>query len=422
MKQSPYVTLAVRGAISGPTYVYDLDRLGQRCRRLDALPIADKRIFFAMMANDHPTLLRRIRRDGHGVFVNSPKHLRTAIEVGFASEDIIYAASNMIDAEVVMCADFGIHLVLDSVGQIERVGNVAGPRDIGIRVNIAGVTESGSPESDRSYRFGILPNEIGEAVVAANGAGVRLIGLHCYFGTGIEDPKGLINGLSGLCHLGAELPDLRYVDGGGGFGVPDGPFGPEFDIDAYGRAAGSLMREARQMLGRDITLFIEPGRYISADCAHFLVRVVDRKHRGDRAFVGTDGSVALFPRPLIHPDQSAHYCELLGPRSNDAAFEVPIYVCGNSTFSGDFLARDRRMPLPAIGDILAFHAAGAYCRSMITGFLGKGWPSEIVVEDGRIVECTRWRPERPAGRAVGPRPRNEAMSEHTWKEPQVGQR
>lgn len=421
MTQLPYIALAAEGEISGPTYVYDLDRLRQRCRRLDALPIADKRIFFAMMANDHPTLLRRIRRDGHGIFVNSPKHLRAAIEVGFASGNIIYAASNMIDAEIAMCADLDIHLVLDSVGQIERVGNIAGPNEVGIRVNIVSVAESGSTQSDDAYRFGILPGEIGEAVAAANGFGVRLIGLHCYFGTGIEDPKSLIDGLSGLCGLGAELPDLRYIDGGGGFGVPQGPIGPEFDIDAYGRAAGALMREARQSLGRDITLFIEPGRYISADCAHFLVRVVDRKHRGDRVFVGTDGSVALFPRPLVHPDRSAHYCELLGPRSNDAPFELPIYVCGNSTFSGDFLAQDRRMPLPAIGDILAFHAAGAYCRSMITGFLGKGWPSEILVEDGRIVERTQWRPERPTGLAPGTRNRDETVSEHTWKAARAGQ-
>jgi diaminopimelate decarboxylase len=57
----------------------------------------------------------------------------------------------------------------------------------------------------------------------------------------------------------------------------------------------------------------------------------------------------------------------------------PVDVCGNSTYSRDFLARGVRMPLPSIGDKLAFLDAGAYCRSMITEFLGKDRPNEIVL-------------------------------------------
>ena len=52
---------------SGPVYVYDLERLRDRCRELAGIPVTRKSIFFATMANDHPAILGCIRDQGHGV-------------------------------------------------------------------------------------------------------------------------------------------------------------------------------------------------------------------------------------------------------------------------------------------------------------------------------------------------------------------
>lgn len=367
-----------------PAYVYDLDVLQQKCRRLLSLPISRKRVFFATMANDHPGILRRIHESGLGAFVNSPAHLRLALEAGFAPRDIVYAASNMSPREMERCASLAVNLVLDSVGQVESLGTVAGGIDIGLRMNVGSALDKERLRHDPAYRFGILGHEVPRALDAAAASGNRIVGAHSYFGTDLLDPSILIDGLEHLAEAAGALPDLRYVDVGGGFGIPDGTGVPEFDVEEYGRRAAATLRDVERRLGKAIELYIEPGRWLVSDSGFFFVKVVDLKMRDDRLFVGTNGSVAGFPRPLLYPEIARHPCAVAGIRG--PVHPVPVYVCGNSTYSQDFLARGIALPKPEIGDTLVFFNAGAYGRSMITNFLGKDRPAEIVLDAARSSE------------------------------------
>jgi diaminopimelate decarboxylase len=193
-------------------------------------------------------------------------------------------------------------------------------------------------------------------------------------------PAVLLRGLEMLDRAAARIPDLRYLDVGGGFGVPDDLVAAEFDLAAYERGAEQIMRQRRRSTGRPVELYIEPGRYLAADCGYYFVKVVDVKRRPDRVFVGTNGSVAEFPRPLIYPDRARHPCELLSGRPVAAAHELPIFVCGNTTYSQDFLARGIALGLPRPGDTLVLHHAGAYGRSMVSRFLGRTMPAEALVD------------------------------------------
>ena len=68
--------------------------------------------------------------------------------------------------------------------------------------------------------------------------------------------------------------------------------------------------------------------------------------------------------------------------SRDApAHRLPAFVCGSSTYSGDILAAEIPLPRLKRGDLLMFRNAGAYCRSMMTDFLGKARPEEFFVEN-----------------------------------------
>jgi diaminopimelate decarboxylase len=364
-----------------PTYVYDLTELRLRAHKLLTLPISHKQIFFATMANDHPSILNCLRKLGVGVFVNSPAHLQLVLAQGFAPMQIIYAASNLVRREMELCIDTGVTLVLDSLGQIEALGSITPSRcEIGVRLNVGSALDRQTFHIDPDYRFGLLAHELPLATKMAHRYGIRLVGAHAYFGTGLMRPEILLAGLENLSQVAISyLPDLRYLDVGGGFGVPDAADGEEFDIDAWGRAASEIMSQCERRQGYAIDLYIEPGRYLAATCGYFFVKVVDCKPRADRVFVGTNGSVAIFPRPLLYPNVACHPCQLV----SDGTREIhpqPLYICGNSTYSQDFLARRVHLPLPNPGETLVFFNAGAYGRSMITHFLGKDRPHEIVLD------------------------------------------
>jgi diaminopimelate decarboxylase len=362
---------------SRPTYVYDLRTLRARCSEISGLPIRRKRVFFASMANDHPRVIECVKEEGHGVFVNSARHLRIARDVGLPADRVLYASSNMTHDEMRMCADFGLRVVLDSVAQVRRFGEVVGPgHEVGLRVSV-GFVENDDLRDDPGYRFGILPAELPLAVAAAREHGIRIVGVHSYFGTNLRAAP-LVRGIGRLAEAAALLPDLSFLDAGGGLGVSM-PGKPLFDFDAYAKGVGANLDALEREVGHAVDFFMEPGRYLAASCGYYFVTVVDVKERADRIFIGTDGSVATFPRPLMYPDRADHPVGILGRSMIDSPDPRPVYVSGSSTYSQDFLARDVELPLPRVGDTLVFGHAGAYCRSMITRFLGKEEPLEVVL-------------------------------------------
>jgi diaminopimelate decarboxylase len=359
-----------------PVYIYDLERLRDRCNRLRNIAVAKKRVFFASMANDHPQVLSCARECGVGVFVNSLKHLRLVRKLGFGPKQIVYASSNMQPDEIETALHLGAHLVLDSIGQIKALVRIA-PRGthIGIRLNVGSALDRNEIKPDPAYRFGLLPQEALVAIGIARDAGVRIVGIHSYFGTNLMRADILLEGLDRLGHAATAFPDIRYIDAGGGFGVPKELDEPEFDIDLYGDRASAIVERHERRLGRTL----EPGRYLVADSGFYFAKAVDCKIRPDRAFVGCNGSVASLPRPLFHPDHAHHPCRIVGASSDRPNHRNPVYVCGSSTYSQDFLARGIQLPIPEEGETLIFHHAGAYGRSMITNFLGKEHPEELIV-------------------------------------------
>jgi diaminopimelate decarboxylase len=373
----------------GCAYVYDLATLRRRCADVVAIPVPGKRVFFATMANDHPEVLDCIRRCGLGVFVNSLPHLELVLDLGFPPDRIVYAASNMTADELRHCIAWGVHLVLDSLGQLQDFLTVGGGSRVGLRVNVGSALDRRALSHDPDYRFGVLPEELPTAVALAADAGVRIAGVHSYFGTDLMDPRILLAGLERLARAAADLPDLDYVDVGGGFGVPDAVDQPVFDLDYYGTRAAAVVDRLSRQVGRPIALHIEPGRYLVAGAGWFFVKVVDCKIRDDRVFVGTNGSVANFPRPLLYPDRARHECELIPAVGGARGPLRRVSVCGNSTYSQDFLARDVQLPLPCPGDTLVFHNAGAYGRSMTTRFLGREPAEEIVLAPSDAVAASR---------------------------------
>ncbi|MFH1763107.1 MAG: diaminopimelate decarboxylase, partial [Gemmatimonadota bacterium] len=58
--------------------------------------------------------------------------------------------------------------------------------------------------------------------------------------------------------------------------------------------------------------------------------------------------------------------------------------------TGDFLARDRTLPLPQKGEILAVRNAGAYGFSMASNYNARPRPAEVMV-DGDEVHLIRVR-------------------------------
>jgi diaminopimelate decarboxylase len=181
------------------------------------------------------------------------------------------------------------------------------------------------------------------------------------------------------------LPDLEYVDVGGGFGVNYEQPREPFRIGDVGAAIVERMECLSARRGRRIRLCLEPGRILVAQAGWLLMTVVSVKTRGNRRFVGVDSTVGnIVVESVYHPRHAIEAIANAGPM-----LPIPTDVCGNTTHSRDFLARSCRLPELRPGDLLALRDVGAYGYAMSSHFLNRPRPAEVVLHQGKVHLTTR---------------------------------
>jgi diaminopimelate decarboxylase len=168
--------------------------------------------------------------------------------------------------------------------------------------------------------------------------------------------------------------NIRYVDGGGGFGIEYGT--ADFDPAASVAAYASAIRSALDGLG--VHLLLEPGRFLVAQAGALLTRVVGTKQNGAKHFVIVDAAMNDLIRPALY---QAHH-EILPVIRSDRASQTSDIV-GPVCETGDFFARDRTTPELRTGDLAVLLDAGAYGMSLASNYNSRARPAEILIEAGK---------------------------------------
>ena len=155
-----------------PLFVYDRTRFAENAKRLAAaLDGAGLRhnVRFALKAHPDPRVLE-VLRDFVGIDACSPGEVTRALECGWAPEEISYTGTNVSERDLDVLLVAPIHINLDAISQIERLGRRDPGRTIGLRINPAagagyhaGLAYSG----ERPTKFGIYEDRIPEALAAA---------------------------------------------------------------------------------------------------------------------------------------------------------------------------------------------------------------------------------------------------------------
>jgi diaminopimelate decarboxylase len=240
-------------------------------------------------------------------------------------------------------------------------------------------------EASRS-RIGIDPGELPEALEVANEAAITVTGLHMYAGTNTRRVSRYLECLERLLAAAELLPELEYVNVGGGYGIGYREGQTDLDIDAVAAQISHRMKSVSCARRRPIRLVLEPGRSLVATAGSLLVTVVSVKYRDDRRYIGVDSTVGNIVVPSIY--HGHHRVESMSAPAAPA-LAVPTDICGNTTHSRDFLARDIRLPRVVKGDVLALRDVGAYAYAMSSHFLNRPRPAEVVLDGESAILTTR---------------------------------
>jgi diaminopimelate decarboxylase len=83
--------------------------------------------------------------------------------------------------------------------------------------------------------------------------------------------------------------------------------------------------------------------------------------------------------PTVH----GGYREITALEAIPGSQTYPTDVCGNTTYSRDYLGRNCQLPKLATGDTLAILDVGAYGYAMSSHFLHRPRPAEVLLQAGQ---------------------------------------
>ena len=359
-----------------PLYVYDAVSLHRTIECITkAISYPRTQFHFASVTNGNVALLQIFRNAGWGLHANTPGDIYLGLEAGFHPSQIVYSGSNLNHAEMEQVLDWGVTtLNLDSIAQLQLCCEVLAEKDkpnflrLGLRLNF--------PEITGDSRIGVHPEEFHTALNITQKAGLKLSGLHFYRGTGTNATQAFTEVINKVIATAQMLPDWEYLDFGGGFGYPYHHGGVAFDWQEFGKKITDKINS----LDKKIDLIIEPGRAAIARCGTLLARVISVKWQDKKQIIGVDTTIANITVLSVH----GGYREILVCKEKTEIYDSHTYItdiCGNTTYSRDYLGKNCQLPALEIGDIIAILDVGAYGYAMSSHFLHRPKPAEILVED-----------------------------------------
>ena len=368
-----------------PLFVYDGDLAVERYKELyKFIPCSRLQVFYALKANYNPGLVRLLRDAGSGIDAVSPAEVEYALRLGFPVDRIIYTANNMTDAEFKKVARTGVVINIGSLSRLAKVARDYKGMSVCLRFN-PDVCDGDSIHTMTGgdlTKFGILLDDVEEVKRLVKEGDLHVVGLHEHTGSGLQHAESVYQAMRNLMAIATKenFPELRFMDFGGGFKVPYRKDESRIDYVSMGKQIADIFEDFCRSYGRELAMYFEPGKYLSAECGHFLVEVNTIKHNRSRVIAGCNAGFPQLIRPVLY--NAWHEIENL---SNPAGEPAVYDVCGNICETGDRFAEQRELPEIREYDILDIRNAGAYCYSMGGVYNLRTMPAEIVVSKGEVV-------------------------------------
>src|SRR5947209_10474373 len=387
-----------------PLYVYSKATLLHHLHQLQkAFAAVEPLICYSLKTNPNLHLCRIMAEAGAGFDVTSGGELFRALEAGGRGDKIVFAGVGKTDAELREGLERGVFLFnVESEAELHALADVAKavgkPAPVALRVNpdLPPKTHAKTDTSVKGVKFGLdieTVLEVAQGVV--DNPAVEIVGLHMHLGSPILSAEpyraGAAKGVDLIGKLRAQGHPIRFLNMGGGFGIH---YRKQEALPATAFADAILPA----VKAAECRLVLEPGRFIVGNAGILVSRVIFTKESGGKHFVIQDGGMNDLIRPTLY--DAFHRIWPVAPPADvpappeDYEAEIPgtapADVVGPVCETGDFFARNRRLPPMNRGDLLAVFSAGAYGMAMSSNYNSRPRAAEVLV-DGQTHRLIRRR-------------------------------
>jgi len=334
---------------------------------------------FAVKSCSNLAILRLFANLGGGADIVSGGELFRALRAGVEPAKIVYSGVGKTREEMAqgLQADI-LQFNVESEQELDALQEVAAGLGVTARVSFR-VNPDVDPKTHAYISTGLAKNKfgipIGDALAvyirARQLPNIRILGVSCHIGSQLTQVDPFIESLRKLKdfigRLQAEGIVISHLDLGGGLGIrylEEEPPHPE----EYARAIQA------ELGGLECTLILEPGRVIVGNAGVLVTRVHYTKQGSTKKFVIVDAGMNDLARPSLY----GAYHAIRSVRDSGLGMEAADVV-GPICETGDFLSRDRQVPVSRPGDLLAVMSAGAYGFTMSSNYNSRPRVAEVLV-------------------------------------------
>lgn len=356
-----------------PFYAYDRNLLSARAAALRSALPAGIKLHYAMKANPMPAVVGFMAALVDGIDVASAGELKLALDAGADPGEISFAGPGKRAAELRQAVAAGVLVNVESFREVELLTDISAELDLAARVAVrvnpdfelkgSGMKMGGGPK-----QFGVDVEQVPELLARIGSAGLAFEGFHLFAGSQNLRAESIceaqLKSFELALRLAADAPaPVRFLNLGGGFGIPYFPGERRLDLTPIGANLAELQARARSELAA-AALVIELGRYFVGEAGVYVTRIVDRKVSRGQVFLVTDGGLNH------HLAASGNFGQVL--RKNypvtignkvDAAEHETASVVGPLCTPLDLLADRMDLPVAEVGDLVVVYQSGAYGAS-----------------------------------------------------------
>ncbi len=373
-----------------PFYAYDRKLIKQRVAELRAALPASVKLHFAMKANPMPAVVGYMAGLVDGIDVASAGELKVALDAGTDPREISFAGPGKREAELRQAAAAGILINIESFREVELLGAISKelslPARVAVRVNPdfelkgSGMKMGGGPK-----QFGVDAELVPELLALIGKNGLDFEGFHLFAGSQNLRAESICEAQQKsyelALKLAAQAPSpVRFLNLGGGFGIPYFPGEQVLDLAPIGDNLRMLAKRAEQDFPQ-ASLVIELGRYLVGEAGIYVTRVIDRKVSRGQVFLVVDGGLNHHLSASGNFGQviRKNYPAAVGTQMNAEQTEVASVV-GPLCTPLDILADKMPLPMAYPNDLIVIFQSGAYGASASPqAFLGHPAVVEVLV-------------------------------------------
>lgn len=373
-----------------PLYIYSSATLKRHFQAFDsAFDAVPHLTCYSVKANSNLAVLRLLASLGAGMDIVSGGELYRALLAGVPAQRIVYSGVGKKAAEIAQALNAGILMFnVESVQELLRINDVA--KGMGKKAQVSfRINPDVDPKTHPYISTGMKKNKFGLNIESALDAyalardlpAVEPVGMDCHIGSQLTTIEPFLEALDKLLAFYEKLKgmnlDIRYLDLGGGLGIPYNEEEPP-----HPKEFGAALTKA--LSGIPLKVILEPGRVIVGNAGILVTEVLYTKQTPSKSFVIVDAAMNDLVRPSLYG--SFHRIEEVEPKGRG---EQDVDVVGPICESGDFLAKDRMLPEVMQGELLAVYSAGAYGFTMSSNYNTRTRAAELLVDGENVIVARR---------------------------------